>query len=147
MIGGREKNKDRMNFNYSPIFQELTNAERLYEKLVSDFKRAAVYAVHSVSKRQPAPLNLHNLLGDGGDKYVVGGIFLRRAQGWTVAGQQFSRFEVQEDDMNEMGQSINGDLSEISGKLAALDVRNSSLLRNRIENLVVPLACIVDYFG
>ena len=86
------------------------------------------------------------MLGDGGDKYIVGGIYLRRAQGWTVAGQQFSRFEVHEDDMN-MGSAINGDLSEISGKLAALDVRNAAILRNKIENLVVPLACIVDYFG
>ena len=46
-----------------------------------------------------------------------------------------------------MGSAINGDLSEISGKLAALDVRNAAILRNKIENLVVPLACIVDYFG
>ena len=53
--------------------------------------------MHVISKRSPAPLNLHNVLGDGGDKYVVGGIFLRRAQGWTVAGQQFSRFEVLDD--------------------------------------------------
>ena len=26
-------------------------------------------------------------------------------------------------------------------------MRNASLLRNKIENLVVPLMCIVDYFG
>ena len=26
-------------------------------------------------------------------------------------------------------------------------MRNSSLLRNKVENLVVPLCCIVDYFG
>ena len=101
-----------------------------------------------ICKRSPAPLNLHNVLGDGGDKFVVGGIYIRRAQGWTVAGQQFSRFEVLDDTaMSGLGQAINGDLTEASGKLAALDVRNAALLRNKIENLVVPLSCIVDYFG
>jgi hypothetical protein len=38
-------------------------------------------------------------------------------------------------------------LTEISGKIASLDVRNMALLRNKIENLIVPLACIVDYYG
>ena len=33
LIGGRSKHADRMAFNYSPTFQELTNAERLYHKL------------------------------------------------------------------------------------------------------------------
>jgi hypothetical protein len=43
--------------------------------------------------------------------------------------------------------NMHGDLNEISSKLAALDVRNGSLLRNKIKNLVVPLSCCVDYFG
>ena len=76
-----------MKFEYSSIFQELINAERLFYKLLTDFKKAACYAVHSVCKRNPTPLNLHNLLGDGGEKYMVGGIFLRKAEGWTVMGQ------------------------------------------------------------
>jgi hypothetical protein len=39
------------------------------------------------------------------------------------------------------------DSVEINRKVASLDARNLSLLRNQIENLVVPLSCIVDYFG
>ena len=74
-------------FSYSFALQELVNAERLYYKLLGDFKVASVYAVHAIIKKAPAPLNLLNLLGDGGEKYVVGGIYLRRAQGWTVCGQ------------------------------------------------------------
>lgn len=35
----------------------------------------------------------------------------------------------------------------MNGKIAALEVRNSALLRNKVPNLVVPLACIVDYCG
>jgi len=31
--------------------------------------------------------------------------------------------------------------------MAALDVRNANLLRNKIPNLVVPLGCSVDYLG
>lgn len=38
-------------------------------------------------------------------------------------------------------------MTEISGKIAALDVRNMATLRNRVARLVVPLACIVDYYG
>ena len=55
------------------------NAERLYQKLIQDFKKASVYAVHAICKRNPPPLNLHNMMGDGGEKYAVGGILIRRA--------------------------------------------------------------------
>ena len=133
-------------FQYSFALQELVNAERLYYKLIDDFKVASVYAVHAIVKKAPAPLNLLNLLGEGGEKYVVGGIYLRRAQGWTVCGQQFKTFEAY-DETDVFGSGIHADLSEISAKLAALDVRNGSLLRNKVENLVVPLSCVVDYFG
>ena len=100
--GGRALNKGNLDFKYTPIFQELVNAERLYYKLLTEFKRSSVYAVHAICKRNPTPLNLHNLLGDGGEKYIVGGIFLRRAQGWTVGGQQFSRLEVH-DELDTLG--------------------------------------------
>lgn len=38
-------------------------------------------------------------------------------------------------------------MTEVAGKVASLDVRNLALLRNRVERLVVPLACLVDYYG
>ena len=113
---------------------------------MDDFKVASVYAVHAIMKKAPTPLNLLNLLGDGGEKYVVGGIYIRKAQGWTVCGQQFRTFEAYEEG-DVFGSGIHADLSEISAKLAALDLRNSTVLRNKVENLVVPLGCIVDYFG
>ena len=58
----------------------------------------------------------------------------------------FSVFEAPEN-MDTFGQNINTDLGEVSGKLAASNVRNAAILRNKIENLVVPLSCIVDYYG
>ena len=32
-------------------------------------------------------------------------------------------------------------------KIACLDVRALAILRHRIPSLVVPLACVVDYYG
>ena len=80
-------------FKYSHSLQELVNAERQYQKLLKEFRVASVYVVHLIIKRNPTPLNLFNLLGDEGEKYVSGGIYVRRAQGWQVAGQQFSTYE------------------------------------------------------
>lgn len=54
--------------------------------LLKEFRIASVYAVHLIVKRNPTPLNLFNLLGEEGEKYIVGGIYIRRAQGWTVCG-------------------------------------------------------------
>lgn len=45
------------------------------------------------------------------------------------------------------GGDTGSNLTEISGKIAALDVRNLSALRNRVSRLIVPLACLVDFFG
>jgi hypothetical protein len=72
---------------------------------------------------------------------MVGGILIRRAIGWTVCGEYL-------DHKNRFGiHKPSVDLVEINKKVAGLDSRNMSVLRNRIENLVVPLSCIVDYFG
>jgi hypothetical protein len=43
------------------------------------------------------------------------------------------------------GSNVN--VNKIVTKLASLDVRALSLLRFRIPKLVVPLACVVNYFG
>lgn len=55
-------------------------------RLLDEFRKASMYAVHMIVKKNPTPLNLFNLYGDDGDKYVVGGIFVRRAKGWTICG-------------------------------------------------------------
>ena len=39
------------------------------------------------------------------------------------------------------------DVNHIVSKVAALDVRVLSLLRHRFPKLVIPLACVVDYYG
>ena len=69
--------------------QEMVNAERLYNKLVNDFRVASVYAVHTIIKKNPTSLSLFNLMGDEGEKFVVGGIFVHKARDWNICGQQF----------------------------------------------------------
>ena len=71
---------------YSSQLQDLVNAERQYERLTKDFSLACAYAVHCVIVKQPAVLDVYSLFGHGGYKYMVGGIMIIRALGWTVCG-------------------------------------------------------------
>ena len=92
-------------------------------------------------------MNLFNLYGDDGDKYVIGGILIRRAKDWTICGQPFTEASRMHTTAIGPGGDSGSSLAEISGKVASLDVRTLASLRNRISRLVVPLACLVDYFG
>lgn len=47
---------------------ELAEAEAAFRKLAEDFKKACLYSVHLIVKKNPTPLNLFNLYGDDGDK-------------------------------------------------------------------------------
>lgn len=127
---------------------ELTEAEAAYRKLCEDFRKASLYAVHLIVKKNPTPLNLFNLYGDDGDKFVVGGILVRRAKDWMICGQPFTEAAKLHTTAIGNNQDAGGsNLSEISGKVASLDVRNMAIMRNRLPRLVVPLASIVDYYG
>ena len=53
---------------------------------MDDFKQASLYAVHMIVQKNPTPLNLFNLYGDDGDKFIIGGILIRKAKGWTICG-------------------------------------------------------------
>lgn len=108
--------------------------------------------MHMIVKKNPTPLNLFNLYGDDGDKYVVGGILIRRAKDWTICGQPFTEAsKMHTTALNKVGggtgDQAGSTLQEISGKIAALDVKNLAALRNRVSRLIVPLACLVDYYG
>lgn len=127
---------------------ELAEAEAAYRKICEEFKRACLYAVHVIVKKNPTPLNLFNLYGDDGDKFVIGGILIRRAKDWTICGQPFTdAAKLHTTALGPNGGDTGSNLQEISGKIAALDVRNLALLRNRLPRLVVPLAALVDYYG
>lgn len=71
---------------------------------------------------------------------MVGGIMIRRALGWSVCGNYL-------DHKQQLSNHSGPNSIEINRKIAGLDARNLSLVRNRIPDLVVPLSCTVDYFG
>jgi hypothetical protein len=132
----------------SPELAELAEAEAAFRKLAEEFRRASLYAVHCIIKKNPTPLNLFNLYGDEGDKFVIGGILVRRAKDWTVCGQPFTEAaKLHTTAIGTGGDQGNTNLSEMLGKIASLDVRNLALMRNRLPRLVVPLATLVDYYG
>lgn len=79
---------------------------------------------------------------------MVGGILVRRAKDWMICGQPFTEAAKLHTTAIGSNQDTGGaNLSEISGKVASLDVRNMAIMRNRLPRLVVPLASIVDYYG
>jgi hypothetical protein len=51
---------------------------------MQEFKQQAILGVHLIMKKRATPLNLFNLYGDEGDKFVAGGMFFRRAKGWVI---------------------------------------------------------------
>lgn len=127
---------------------ELAEAEGAFHRLCEEFKKASLYAVHCIIKKNPTPLNLFNLYGDEGDKFVIGGILIRRAKDWTICGHAFTEAnKMHTTAIGPGGDAGSTNLLEISGKIASLDVRNMAVMRNRLPRLVVPLASLVDYYG
>ena len=58
--------------------------------LMDEFRDAALYAVHFIVKNHVAALNLYNIYGDDGDKFMAGGLLIRRAKDWYVNGKHIS---------------------------------------------------------
>ena len=75
---------------------------------------------------------------------MVGGVFVRRAKNWMVNGKHLSEEEPR---VMKGSAGTRIDVNSIVNKIATLDVRALSILRNRIPGLYIPLACIVDYYG
>ena len=68
------------------------------------------------------------MYGDDGEKYSSGGILIRKAKDWFVQTQTFE------------GHST-------CSKLARMNIQNLSFLRNKFPGVLVPLGCMIDYFG
>lgn len=64
---------------------------------------------------------------------------VRRAKDWLVANKNLS------DEVPMAGANLN--VNRVVEKLATFDVRAMSLLRFRIPNLLIPLSCVIDYYG
>ena len=128
----------------SEELSQLADLEAEMNAISEDFIDSALAAVHFIIKKNAASLNLYNLYGDGGDKFMVGGLLVRRAKNWRVCGKLLSEDQPQVV-KGAAGTSV--DVNHIVSKIAALDVRALALLRHRFPKLVVPLACVIDYYG
>jgi hypothetical protein len=49
-----------------------------------------VYVVHYIIKSNLPGLNLLNVGGDGREKFMAGGLFVRRAKDWVITGKNLS---------------------------------------------------------
>jgi len=55
----------------------LVEAENEFNKLAKNFEFTAKKAVRTIVETQATPVNIFNLYGDGGRKYVSGGLIIR----------------------------------------------------------------------
>lgn len=105
----------------------MMNVEARLEEMHRDFVDASVHAVHYVVKSKVPSLNLFNLYGDGADKFMAGGLFIRRAKNWVVKGRSLSS----ESALVIQGSNSSGlDVNMINTKIASLNVRTMALLRH-----------------
>lgn len=74
----------------SEMFNNLVEYETRFYKIVEAFKDAALYSVHYILNNYSASLNLYNLYGDDGEKFIAGGLLIRRAKDWMVSGMILS---------------------------------------------------------
>ena len=108
---------------------DLVQAEKELQILISDFKAAAQHTVHVINRWKPDSLGeLGGLFGQGGDKIISGGMIVRKVANW-----------------HSMGVSVPAGPN--ANELANHELRTLNFLRGLIPSLEVPLACIVDYYG
>ena len=70
--------------------EQLVSLESDFNLLCDEFNDAALYAVHYIVKNEVPSLNLYNIYGDEGDKFMVGGLLVRKAKNWLVHGKHLS---------------------------------------------------------
>lgn len=74
----------------TPEIDRMASLEADLNVLMDEFKDAALYVVHFIVKNHVAALNLYNLYGDDGDKFMTGGLMIRRAKDWYFLGKHIS---------------------------------------------------------
>src|SRR5688500_4727719 len=84
--------------------------------------------LHQIVKSKVKPSDLGHLYGAGGDKYVAGGLVLRRVKDWSLAGETIGE-------------------GALANKVASHELNALDFVRGKLPELEVPLACIIDFFG
>jgi len=110
------------------LLEKLEKEKAMYE-LMENFVHAAKAAAMVVLNKQVDPVHMQELYGMGGDKYVVGGVLLRRAQEWEILQQSTGE--------GDAAFKVAG--HELKGLQALASVAPPAA--------VVPLCCVVDCYG
>ena len=106
----------------------LMNLEVEYVKLMSDFEKTMSKCAHIIINWKIQPVNIDNIYGKGGTKWIMGGIIIRECKDWLLACESV------------------GD-GDIAYKVADNELKGLNLLRGKIDYLELPMAGIVDYYG
>eukprot|EP00744_Colponema_vietnamica_P001049 GILI01001788.1.p1 GENE.GILI01001788.1~~GILI01001788.1.p1 ORF type:complete len:1045 (+),score=336.05 GILI01001788.1:182-3316(+) len=108
--------------------EELVQAELQMKELTEDFVNTSRRVAALVVRWKVDPVDLGNMYGQGGDKYVGGGLVLRKVKDWIILGENIGE-----------GAAAN--------KVADHELTGLNLIRGKVDGVEVPIACIVDYFG
>ena len=78
------KEELRNNLSKKESLDMLVEAENEFNKLAKNFEFTAKKAVRTIVETQATPVNIFNLYGDGGRKYVSGGLIIRHWDEWIL---------------------------------------------------------------
>jgi len=104
------------------------DAEKQLTQLSNEFNAVAAKGVELIVDGKLRPVELFELYGAGGEKFVVGGVVFRKVGGWICDGQNLGE-------------------GDIAFKMAGHDQRAADRLRDQVKDLQVPLSCIIDFCG
>jgi len=102
--------------------------EKTLVNLSDNFKTAALKAVQLIEKQHIKPIYLGSMFGKGGLKYITGGMVIRECKNWTL---------------------LTKDLGEgsLCYKIASNEHRAFDFLRGKVQEIEVPLSCLINYYG
>ena len=110
-----------------PLHQLLSLSKGLY-KTRSEFEKTARKCVELINLWKVKPQEVKYLYGTGGNKFVMGGLLIRECTEVYAFEQKY----VQDDQIS---------------KLLKHKIKMLNHIRRQQDDLMVPLACLVDYFG
>jgi hypothetical protein len=96
----------------------------VHKEFIQNVREGCISIMHGEVK----PVAVNELLGNGGSKYYYKDIVFRSALHWEALGED------------------SGD-GDFAFKICGNELRALENLQGKIQNLRIPMACIVDYFG
>ena len=110
----------------SPL--ERMDAEKAMHALSEKFMSNVLRVVDGILAGKIEPLMINTAFASTAQKYVAGGIIVRKVSDWEILGENIGE-------------------GDAAFKIAGHELRAMSLLRGKINGIVAPLAAIVDVYG